>query len=205
MKVQLASTQFWKHINSVCKIFRKIYPAFLVYLAACASLAQGNGTVNSQPLTDAYKNYRSQKKHSLYIQNFDNRTYAPQLTGRLKAKLQIALASSASLYITDDKNNADLVLYGKILLYGEEPTQFSAMNQAPAFNLVIAASIKLRARVEEKAAQEEILYEQHDIQFSTMYNTGDPYFETRFTAEERLLDGLANRIANIIFDPKVKP
>jgi len=175
----------------------------IFFCKSCVSLTQQNSDTTAAPLSEQYKAYRVQKKRSLYIQNFDNRTFTPQLTGRLKEKLQAVLSTSSSMYTTDDKKTADLVLYGKILGYTEEPTGFGRTSQTPAFNLYIGASIYLRAQHEISDNTDDSFSERHEVQYSTMYNTGEPFFDTRFSAEERLLEGLANRIANILYDPRI--
>lgn len=168
----------------------------------CASLAQGRAQVESEPLSESYRQFRG-KKRLLYIQNFDNRTYAPQLTGRLKEKLQIAFSRSASLTITPDKNKAELIMHGKILHYSEEPGVYDRAAGPLTYNLAIVASFRLRARTTTET--EETPYEQHTIRYMTAYSVGEPMFETRFAAEDRLLEGLADRMLATAYDPERTP
>lgn len=164
----------------------------------CASLGRGQAEIESTPLSENYKQFRKTPR-LIYIQNFDNRTFAPQLTGRLKEKLQIAISRSASLTITPDKEKAELILNGKILRYSEEPGVYDRATGPVSFNLEIAVSFRLRARAQ--ADDEEAFYEQHAIRYMTSYSVGAPLFETRFLAEERLLEGLADRMAAAIYEP----
>lgn len=186
----------------------KLSAVFLVLLSACASLGRGQGEVDSTPLSEDYKKFRTQRR-LLYIQNFDNRTYSPQLTGRLKDKLQLAFARSASLNITQEKSLADLVLYGKIQVYGEEPGVFDRSSSPLTYNLTIIVSTRMRAREQKAestkqkdAAELDTMYEQHDIRYMTSYNIGEPLYETRYVAEERLLEGLADRIVSSTYEPE---
>ncbi len=181
--------------------------AILPYLAleafvSCASLGRGNAEIESEPLSESYRQYRG-KTRLLYIQNFDNRTYSPQLTGRLKEKLQAAFSRSASLTITPDKNKAEIIMYGKILQYSEEPGVYDRAAGPLTYNLAIVASFRLRAR--GSAETEDAPYEQHTIRYMTAYSVGEPMFETRFTAEDRMLEGLADRMAATAYEPGKSP
>lgn len=179
-----------------------------LFVLGCATLGRGSGEVDSKPLTEDYKKFRAEKKRLLYIQNFDNRTYSPQLTGRLKEKLQFAFARSASLNVITEKDQADLILYGKIELYAEEPGVYDRTSMPLTYNLIIVASAKLRARhgqpegdKKKRAVELDTMYEQHEIRYMTSYNVGEPLYETRYTAEERMLEGLADRIVNAMYEP----
>jgi hypothetical protein len=185
------------------------FPGFcLVLLFGCATLGRGSGEVDSTPLTEEYKKFRG-KKRLLYIQNFDNRTYSPQLTGRLKDKVQFAFARSASLIVVTEKKQADLILYGKIQLYAEEPGVYDRSSSPLTYNLTIVVSTKMRAREEKADAAKkkneielDSLIEQHDIRYMTSYNIGEPLYETRYTAEDRLLEGVADRIVSSTYEPE---
>jgi hypothetical protein len=174
----------------------------LAALVQCASLGRGYAEIESQPLSESYRQFRSERR-LLYIQNFDNRTFSPQLTGRLKEKLQIAFSRSASLTITPDKNKAELILYGKILQYSEEPGVYDRAAGPLTYNLAIVASFRLRARLTTETA--EAPYEEHTIRYMTAYSVGEPMFETRYSAEERMLEGLADRMAAVAYEPGKTP
>lgn len=170
---------------------KTLISAMLVIPMACASISRGQSEVDAVPLTQAYKDFRA-TNHLLYIQNFENRTYAPQLTGRLKDKLQSAFSRSASLTVTADKTKADIVLYGKILLYGEEPGIFDRASAPLTYNLTLVASTRMRVKIADENG--EAPEEQLTVRYLTTYYIGEPVFESRFTAEERLLEGIADRI-----------
>jgi len=172
-----------------------------VFFLSCSSFG-GRADIDSAPLSEKYKKFR-EKPRRLYIQNFDNRTYSPQLTGRLKEKLQLAYTRLQSLAVTPEKNQADLVLYGKIEQYVEEPGIFDRNSQPLSYNLTMIVSVKLRARGANTAEEDtNDLTEQHDLSYMTSYNIGEPYYETRYTAEERLLEGVADRIVSSTYEPK---
>lgn len=181
-----------------------------VLATSCASLGRGQSEVDSMPLSENYKKFRASRRQ-LYIQNFDNRTYSPQLTGRLKEKLQYAFTRRPSLTVTPDKKNADLILYGKILLYVEEPGVADRSTTALSYNLSLVVSAKLRARSAAEVPAEvtsatddrDVPEEQLTVRYMTAYNTGEPFFETRYTAEERMLEGIADRIVNSSYEPEV--
>lgn len=198
-----------RHSKQVRNFFARVNPAYFIFVLGCATLGRGAGEVDSKPLTEDYKKFRAEKKRLLYIQNFDNRTYSPQLTGRLKEKLQFAFARSASLNVITEKDQADLILYGKIELYAEEPGVYDQTAMPLTYNLIIVASAKLRARQgraegdkKKREVELDTMYEQHDIRYLTSYNVGEPLFETRYAAEERMLEGLADRIVNAMYEPQ---
>lgn len=168
-------------------------------IVSCSSLARGFSQTDSAPLTEDYKKYRSQRR-LLYIQNFENRTYSPHLTGRLKDKLQIGYTRLASLSVIPEKKVADLILYGKILMYTEEAGVFDRASAPLSYNLTIVASFRIRARANSE--DEEVPSEQHTIRYTTSYSVGEPMYETRFTAEERMLEGLADRIVSTTYEPE---
>lgn len=164
----------------------------------CATLKHGFSDAESEPISEKYKEFRKTRRQ-LYIQNFDNRTYSPQLTGRLKEKLQIAFTRKQSLAVTPEKDKAELVLYGKILLYTEEPGVYDRSSSPLTYNLTMVASMKLRARSITESSEGES--EQHTVRYTTTYSIGEPLYETRYTAEERLLEGMADRLVNATYEP----
>jgi hypothetical protein len=172
------------------------------FFLSCSSFGSGRAEIDSAPLSEKYKKFR-EKPRRLYIQNFDNRTYSPQLTGRLKEKLQLAYTRLQSLAVTPDKGRADLVLYGKIEQYVEDPGVFDRNSQPLSYNLTMIVSVRLRARgASTREEDTNDLTEQHDLAYMTSYNIGEPFYETRYTAEERLLEGLADRIVSSTYEPK---
>lgn len=178
----------------------------LAAVSACATLSRGQSEVDALPLSENYKKFRAARR-SLYIQNFENRTYSPQLTGRLKEKLQYAFTRKPSLTVTPEKKDAELILYGKILMYAEEPGVYDRYSQPLNFNLTMVASVKLRVskNAQKDGAKEtelDPMSEEITVRYMTSYNKGEPFFEQRFTAEERLLDGLADRIVNSTYEPE---
>jgi len=169
--------------------------------SSCANFGRGIANVNSSPISDQYKSFR-QKKRLLYIQNFDNRTYSPQLTGRLKDKLMNAFSRSVSLALTEDKSKAEMILYGKILGYGEEPGVYNNYTSTPStYNLTIVVATRLRAR--DQGVDADPLTEEHSISYMTTYNPAEPLYETRFDAEDRMLQGIADRIVGSTYEPDV--
>lgn len=164
----------------------------------CATLKYGFSDAESEPVSEKYKEFRKSRRQ-LYIQNFDNRTYSPQLTGRLKEKLQFAYTRKQSLAVTPEKDQAELVLYGKILLYTEEPGVYDRSSSPLTYNLTMVASMKLRARTATENSEGES--EQHTVRYTTTYSIGEPLYETRYTAEERLLEGMADRLVNATYEP----
>jgi len=177
-----------------------LLPALLLLTAmcGCATLSRGFGDTESEPLTPEYRKFRQQKR-LLYIQNFENRTFTPELTGRLKDKLQVAYTRLSSVVITPEKKAAQMILYGKILFYAEEPGVYDRSAAPLTYNLSIVASVRIRAR--GQGDEDSQPYEQHTVRYGTTYSAGEPLFESRYAAEDRLLDGLADRIVNATYEP----
>lgn len=173
----------------------------LALIQACATLRSGFADTESEPLTPEYRKFRGERR-LLYIQNFENRTFSPQLTGRLKDKLQVAYSRLSSVGVTTDKKAAQLIMYGKILFYAEEPGVYDRSAAPLTYNLSIVASMRIRARSQGEDDLQP--YEQHTVRYSTTYSAGEPLFESRYTAEERLLDGLADRMVNATYEPGAK-
>lgn len=171
----------------------------LLTMPGCASFSKGFGDTESAPLTPEYRKFRKEKR-LLYIQNFENRTFTPELTGRLKDKLQIAYTRLSSVVVTPEKKVAQMILYGKILFYAEEPGVYDRSAAPLTYNLSIVASIRIRAR--GQGDEDSQPYEQHTVRYGTTYSAGEPLFESRYAAEERLLDGLADRIVNATYEPE---
>ncbi|MFO1469420.1 MAG: LPS assembly lipoprotein LptE [Turneriella sp.] len=181
------------------KIYKSALFLFLLSaVAGCASFKHGFSDVESMPITEQYKEFRKTRRQ-LYIQNFDNRTYSPQLTGRLKEKLQFAFMRRQSLAVTPEKDKAELVLYGKILLYTEEPGVYDRSSSPLTYNLTLVASMKLRARAAIETSEGES--EEHTVRYTTTYSIGEPLYESRYTAEERLLEGVADRLVSSTYEP----
>ena len=181
------------------KILQLLVPAVFTFtVSACATFRHGFSDAESEPISEKYKEFRKVRRQ-LYIQNFDNRTYAPQLTGRLKEKLQFAYTRKQSLTVTPEKDKADLVLYGKILLYTEEPGVYDRGSAPLTYNLTMVASMRLRARTATEGSEGES--EQHTVRYTTTYSMGEPLYETRYTAEERLLEVVADRLVNVTYEP----
>lgn len=153
---------------------------------------------SSSPLSESYRQYR--RHHNLlYIHNFDNRTYAPQLTGRLKEKVQRAFLRHRSLVVTTEKEKAELFLTGTIHHYSEEIAIYDRIAGPKSFNLEIIASFRIRARTTNGS---EAPAEEHTVRFMTNYSLAEPFFESRFVAEERLLEGLAERMVDLAWTPE---
>lgn len=177
--------------------------AFLTLRSSCANLGRGIANVNSGPISDQYKSFR-QKKRLLYIQNFDNRTYSPQLTGRLKDKLMNSFSRSVSLKLTEDKEKAEVVLYGKIIGYAEEPGVYDNATSSPStYNLTVVVATRMRARSQSTKDDIDPLTEEHSISYMTTYNPSAPLYETRFDAEDRMLQGIADRIVGSTYEPDI--
>lgn len=179
--------------------FWRVSPFFAFALFGCA-FAKGGWQKDATFTPSApYAAYRSINR-TVYIQNFENRTLAPHLTGILNEKIQTNLTRLRTLTVTDKKDAADLILYGKILLYLEEPGVFDRSNTPLTYNLTAAASFRLQTR--ERTEKTVDLYEDHEATYSTTYSAGEPLFESRSMAEERLMEGLAERIVNSLYEPR---
>jgi len=174
---------------AICRIYVLI--VFAVF-HACGSTSD----------RDKKRDLLNQKYKLLYIQNFDNRSNFGGVTGRLKEKLLIAVDRDGRLKITPDKEQADLVLYGQVMLYGDRPSIMDNFSEPLVYNLTVLTSIKLRINLRKHSDEiknDGVLIDQKLVRSDATFSPRQPPFETKFEAEETLLDVLANRIVMALF------
>lgn len=136
------------------------------------------------------------KYTSLYIHHFDNRSYDGQVITRLKEKLQVAFMQDGRLKVLPEKKEADLFLYGTVGLYKQIPSSYDRFGQPVRFQLSIIVKMKVRVN---PAKGEDVFLDNRVVRYDTTYSPRVAPFETRFSAEERLLIGLTDRIVQTTF------
>ena len=134
---------------------------------------------------------------TIFIQPLYNQSRRGILSSRLKEKLEIAYNADGKLQVRSDKKSANVWLYGNILKYQKIPMRFNHFNQVVTYRLVTIASIKV---ILNPSYEERTLLERRTIRYGVYYNPLEIPFESEFLANERLLDGLADRIIYTSFE-----
>ncbi len=131
------------------------------------------------------------KYKTIYIHNFTDSTFESGLTGRLKQTLTVRFSMDKRFKVESDKQKADLWLFGNIDQFEEYPVSYDQFGEAERYRYTIVATVWVRPNPE---ISEENLFDKKTVRFDTMYQPRTPPYENEFTAKERLLNGLSNRI-----------
>ncbi|MDH5718131.1 MAG: LPS assembly lipoprotein LptE [Spirochaetia bacterium] len=139
----------------------------------------------------------TQNYKTIYVYNFANSTYHAHLTERLKEKIRNELNLDGRLKVIDNKKEADLLLLGNIEQYKHIPSYFDNFGQPKRFLMTIQTRIWVRINPKIDNA---MLLEKRYVRYDTSYSILDSAHETEYTAIERLLDTLAQRITLTVFE-----
>ena len=133
---------------------------------------------------------------SLYVHVIQNNTNRGLLGSRLKQKLEVAFNSDGRLQVVTEKNEAHVWFYGKILNYQKIPRRFDQFNQVTSFRLGILVQIRvaLNPKLEDENYPHARLLIKRRVRFDTNYSPLESPFEAEILANERLLDGLTDRV-----------
>ena len=133
---------------------------------------------------------------SLYVHVIQNNTNRGLLGSRLKQKLEVAFNSNGRLQVITERNQAHVWFYGKILNYQKIPRRFDRFNQVTSFRLGILVQIRvvLNPKMEGVSSPNARLLIKKRVRFDTNYSPLESPFETEILANERLLDGLTDRV-----------
>lgn len=137
------------------------------------------------------------KYTTIYIHLFDNRTYSSDAVHRLKEKIQISYNRDGKLKVTPEKAKAELWLYGEVSLFTQTPLNYDNFGQPVSYAITIICSIKVRenpVKNTDNNPPDGVLLDTKIVRFDTTYSPRIAPFETKFIAEERLLDGVSDRI-----------
>lgn len=131
------------------------------------------------------------KYKTIYIHNFENNSRENGLTGTLKQALVVRFSMDKRLKVESNKETADLWLYGVIDIFEEFPVDYDQFGEPQQYRYSIVATVWVRPN---SASSQENLFDKKTVRFDTTYQPRTPPYESEFTAKERLLNGLANRI-----------
>ena len=131
---------------------------------------------------------------TIFIHSFHNRSLRGILSSRLKEKLEIAYNTDGKLQVSSDKKAAGVWLYGDILRYQKIPLRFNQLNQVVTYRLEVIVSIKV---ILNPYYGDRILLARRDIRYDIYYDPLEIPYVSEFSANERLLDGLVDRIIYI--------
>ena len=137
------------------------------------------------------ENSQAETYRTIYISLFDNQSLRGEFTSRLQQKLQILVNTSGKLQLETDSTKAELILDGNITEYEQIPASYNQLYQVTAYIVSLTVDISLFKNVKNGT---EILFENRDIRFDTRYYPLDSPYESEFIMQERLLDGIGERI-----------
>jgi len=164
---------------------------FALLVAGCASGQNESEKRTKKPVIDGGeiipRNYQT-----IYIHNFDNKTYEGGLSGSLKDYLILEFGADGRFMLEDKKESAELLIFGTIELFSLQPRNIDQFGQAQSFNMTIIVSV--RARVQNGDEQNLVLPDTKTVRFDTTYSPRIAPFESRQIAIDRLLSGLARRV-----------
>jgi len=132
------------------------------------------------------------KYKSIYIHTFTDNTYEGNLTASLNDHLSLIFNSGGRFLTIQEKDEAELWMYGNINVFSDQPRSIDQFGKAETSNLTIIATVWLR--VNSKKVKSNHVPDKKTVRFDVYYSPRLPPYETRFSAKERLLKGLSNRI-----------
>ncbi|RME93258.1 MAG: hypothetical protein D6767_01390 [Candidatus Hydrogenedentota bacterium] len=138
-----------------------------------------------------------QKYKVIYVHLFRNRSFKSDFVSRLKEKIEDEFRKDGRLVVAEDKHKADLWMYGTIESYIRVPTDYDEFGKPTRMRLALVVSFRLH---DPNNSDDPVVLDTRIVRFDTGWNQRVPPFESEFTAEERLLQGLARRIVYTSFE-----
>lgn len=172
-------------------------------LLGCASSTQKSGQLEAPIAAIDGEEIIPLRYRSIYIHYFDNRTFQADLVRRLRDRLAVSYQLDGRLKVSQNKEEADLWLYGTIEKYQENPVGFDNFGQPTQFWLTLVVNIRQRVNNEkypDLSEHQDTLLENRIIRFDTSWTPRLPPFESQFNAQERLILGISERILKTSFE-----
>ncbi len=142
--------------------------------------------------------YSNPETHqTMYIHNFKNRSSKVDFPARLRQKLQIIFNSDGNISIENNKKNASVWLYGDILNYQKIPLNYNEFGRVIKFRIFVLMQVKLKMN---PAISNETLLGNRIVRFDTNYVPTEQPYESEFSVQERLLDGLTDRVVYTVLN-----
>lgn len=138
-----------------------------------------------------------QKYKEIYVHLFRNQSFKADFVHRLKEKIQDEFRRDGRLIVSDDKNKADLWMYGSIESFLRAPIDYDEFGKPLRIRLALVVSFKLW---DPKNPEDPVVLDTRLIRFDTGFSSRLPPFESEFSAEERLLEGISRRIVYTSFE-----
>lgn len=177
----------------VKKTFTILLAGFIIFSPACKSAETTKDNHSSsvidgdEPIPRKYK--------SIYFHNFINDSYTGELTGEIYEILLQKMSLQQRFKIEPEKDKADVWLFGKVEYYKLIPRNIDQFGRILQYNMTIVVSVWLSPG--SKFEQEDI-FEKQTVRFDTFYSPEQPPYDTEFSARQRLIDGLCDRIIRAI-------
>ncbi|MES0491208.1 MAG: LPS assembly lipoprotein LptE [Leptospirales bacterium] len=158
----------------------------LIVIGGCASgQKDGKSVIDGGEIIP--RNYKT-----IYIHNFENKTYEGGLSSLLKDYLILEFSTDGRFLIETEKESAELIVYGVIDLFSLQPRNIDQFGEAQSFNMTIISTV--RARVQNAEEENYALPDLKIVRYDTTFSPRIAPFESRQVATDRLLSGLARRI-----------
>ncbi len=165
---------------------------------------------NLLPKTDIEKitkNFRGEENkpdtyQTIYVHVVKNKSNQSLLGSRLKQKIEFSFNSDSHLQVIRDKKKAHVWLYGRITNYQKIPLRLDQFNRVTTFRLGILIEVKVVLNPAFQKSNHDIRQQgmpiiKREVRFDTNHSPLEPPFETEILANERLLDGLTDRITHV--------
>lgn len=169
-----------------------VYGPALLLLVACACAGGATqvaavdrvmGKMSGEPVIPRSAN-------RIVVPDFENRSPVPSLSARVSIKVREEIARDGRLGVVDGKEEADLLLEGRILSCQVQVTEFNGAGLPVKKRIRVLASVSL---VEVKTGHE--IFRDADIQAFETYSELVPPISNEQAVQDRVLLDLAKRVA----------
>jgi len=171
--------------------------SLFLFINSCGSTdkKEDKNSITNQ-IANEFDGDNTNNYHVILIENFSNQTSEFELNDRLYEKIRSSFEHDGRLKVESTKKNADLLLKGKLLEYLKRPIAYDAFGQTKEYELNLIIGLNLRVNTKRS---DEVLFENRMIRYSVKWNTSIPPFENEYDAQERLLEGIKERVMLTVF------
>jgi len=138
-----------------------------------------------------------QKYKTIFIHNFINASSALTSTTLFQDRLHQFFLLDPRLAIVTKKEKGDIFLLGRIDKYQEIPIIIDSMGRTQKYKIFCEVSILVRVN---PIIENDILLETRKVRFDIYYEPRALPYEDKYTAQERLFNGLSRRILLTTFN-----
>lgn len=176
--------------GSLTAMFLRLSITAIVALIAIRCSAFQKLDLSNYPIED----------RSVFLYNFTNQSFQPDVNTELTDHLRNELSRRGNFIPKKTREEAAWLLYGEVVAYRKEGRMFDNYRNAIRYELVIIAKVKLRRNTN---ANIEIV-NGVEILANTQYSAKEGFVEEEFTARQRVLRILAEKIARFYEEEYVR-